>query len=81
MFNPTRIDEVSIQAIHLEARSKNVNPEIVGSSKPTVRKNKEKKKHKWKERKVNDVQKTSLHALTTRRMGMMMNIVGFFIRI
>ena len=34
MFNPTSINEVSIQATHLEARGKNVNPEVGGSSKP-----------------------------------------------
>eukprot|EP00253_Pinus_taeda_P021195 PITA_21195 len=57
MFNPTSIDEVSVQATHLEARGKNVNPEIGGSSKPTASKKKEKRKHKWKERKANSVQK------------------------
>jgi len=31
IFNPTRIDEVSIQATHLEARGQNVNAEIGGS--------------------------------------------------
>ena len=55
MFSPTSIDEVSVQATHLEARGKNVNPEIGGSSKPTASKNKEKKKQKWKERKANIV--------------------------
>ena len=44
MFNLTSIDEVSIQATHLEARGKNVNPEVGGSSKPTASKNKEKRK-------------------------------------
>ena len=43
MFNPTSVDDVSIQATHLEARGKNVNPEVGGSSKPTARKNKEKR--------------------------------------
>eukprot|EP00253_Pinus_taeda_P002220 PITA_02220 len=57
MFNPTSIDEVSVQATHLEARGKNVNLEIGGSSKPATSKNKEKKKQKWKERKANAVQK------------------------
>ena len=57
MFNPTSIDEVSVQATHIEARGKNVNPKIGGSSKPTASKNKEKKKQKWKERKTNIVQK------------------------
>ena len=57
MFNPTSIDEVSVQATHLEARGKNVNPEVGGSSKPTANKSKEKRKRKWKERKANVVQK------------------------
>jgi len=56
-FNPTSIDEVSVQARHLEARGKNVNPEIGGLSKPTASKNKERRKQKWKERKENTVQK------------------------
>ena len=53
MFNPTSIDEVSVQATHLEARGKNGNPEVGGSSKPIASKNKEKRKQKWKERKAN----------------------------
>ena len=57
MFNPTSLDDVSVQATHLEARGKNVNPEIRESSKPSKSKNKEKKKLKWKERKTNAVQK------------------------
>ena len=48
MFNPTSIDEVSVQAKHLEARGKNGNPEVGGSSKPIASKNKEKRKQKWK---------------------------------
>ena len=32
MFNPTSIDEVSIQATHLEARGKNGNLEVGGPS-------------------------------------------------
>ena len=36
MFNPTSIDEVSVQVTHLEARGKNGNPEVGGSSKPTM---------------------------------------------
>lgn len=58
MFNPTSIDELSIQATHLEARGKNGNPEVGGSSQPTASKNKEKRKHKWKERKTNIVYKS-----------------------
>ena len=59
MFNPTSIDEVSIHAIHLEARSKNGNPEVWRSSKPTGSKNKEKRKQKWKERKTNTLEKSN----------------------
>src|ERR1700733_8727891 len=44
VFNPTSIDEVFVQATHLEARGKNVNPEIGESSKPTASKSKEKRK-------------------------------------
>jgi hypothetical protein len=57
MFNPTSLDDVSVQATHLEARGKNVNPEVGGSSKYSVSKSKEKKKLKWKERKANTVKK------------------------
>ena len=55
MFNPTSIDEVSVQAMHLESRVKNGNLEVGGSSQPTARKNEEKRKQKWKERKTNTV--------------------------
>lgn len=57
MFNPTILDDVSVQATHLEARGKNVNPEVGISSKYSISKSKEKKKLKWKERKANIVQK------------------------
>eukprot|EP00253_Pinus_taeda_P010879 PITA_10879 len=57
MFNPTSIDEVSVQANYLEARGKNGNLEVGGPSQPTVSKIKEKRKHKWKARKVNTAQK------------------------
>jgi len=57
MFNPTSLDDVSVQATHLEARGKNVNPEVGGSSKYSVSKSKEKKKLKQKERKANTVKK------------------------
>lgn len=55
MFNPTSLDDVSVQGTHLEARGKNVNPEVGGSSKPSANKNKEKKKLKLKERKTSTV--------------------------
>ena len=51
MFNPTSLDDVSVQATHLEATGKNVNPKVGGSSKYSISKSKEKKKLKWKERK------------------------------
>ena len=57
MFNPTSSDDVSVQATHLEARGKNVNPEVGGSSKYSVSKRKEMKKLKRKERKANTVHK------------------------
>ena len=58
MFNPTSIDEASVQAKHLEARGKNGNPEFWGSSQPTASKNKEKRKQKWKATKANTTQKS-----------------------
>ncbi len=57
MCNPTSLDDVSVQAAHLEARGKNVNPEVGGTSKYSVHKSKEKKKLKWKERKENTIQR------------------------
>ncbi len=57
MFNPTSIDEVSVQASHLEARGKNGNLEVGGPSQPTVSKSKEKKKQKWKAMKATIAQK------------------------
>eukprot|EP00253_Pinus_taeda_P008789 PITA_08789 len=57
MFNPGSLDDVLVQATHLESRGKNVNPEVGGSPKHFVSKNKENKKLKWKERKENTVQK------------------------
>ena len=57
MFNPTSIDEVSVQATHLEARGKNGNLEVGGPTQPTVSKSKEKRKQKWKARKANTAKK------------------------
>lgn len=68
VFNPTSLNDVSVQATHLEARGKNVNPEVGGSSKYYVSKNKEKKKLKWKDRKVNTIKKVNRHhSLSQRR--------------
>eukprot|EP00253_Pinus_taeda_P006067 PITA_06067 len=68
-LRPTSIDEVSIQETHLEARGKNVNPKVGGSSKPTARKIKEKRKQKWKERKINTVQKTKSSCTHCKKDG------------
>ena len=57
MFNHTILDDVLVQATHLEARGKNANPEWWGSFKYSISKSKEKKKLKWKERKANTVNK------------------------
>eukprot|EP00253_Pinus_taeda_P034949 PITA_34949 len=58
MFNPTSIDEVFVQATHLEGRGKNGSPEVGGSSQPTASKNKEKRKQIWKAMKDNTAQKS-----------------------
>ena len=76
MFNPISIDEVSIQATHLEARGKNGNPEVGGPSQPTASKSNEKRK----QGRLTLHRKAKLHALTVKRMGMMMSIVGFCIQ-
>lgn len=55
MFNPTSLDDVLVQATHLESRGKNVNPEVGGTSKYSVSKSKVKKNLKWKEMKANIV--------------------------
>jgi len=69
MFNPTSIDEVSIQATHLEARGKNGNPEVGGPSQLTASKNKEKRKQKWKARKANTVQKSKASCTHCKKDG------------
>lgn len=73
MFNPTSIDEVSVQATHIEGRCKNVNPKVGGSSKPIARKSKENRKENGNRGRQMLYKRPSLHALTTRRMDMMMN--------
>jgi len=46
-----------------------VNSEVGGSSKPTASKNKEKRKHKWKERKANTIQKTKSSCTRYKKDG------------
>ena len=69
MFNPTSIDEVYVQATHLEARGKNGNPEVGGPSQPTVSKCKEKRKQKWKARKANAAQKAKATCTHCKKEG------------
>jgi len=80
MFNPTSIDEVSVQATHPEARGNNGNPEVGGPYQPTASKSKEKIKQKWKERKANTAQKSKASCTHVKRRGMMMSTVGFCIQ-
>eukprot|EP00253_Pinus_taeda_P011874 PITA_11874 len=69
MFNPTSLDEVSVQATHLGARGKNGNPEVGGPSQPTVSKSKEKRKQKWKARKDNIAQQGKASCTHCRKEG------------
>ena len=69
MFNPTSIDEVSVQATHLEARGNNGNPEVGGPSQPTVIKSKEKIEQKWKARKANTAQKAKASCTHCKKEG------------
>eukprot|EP00253_Pinus_taeda_P035413 PITA_35413 len=69
MFNTTSIDEVSVQATHLEARGKNGNPKVGGPSQPTVSKRKEKRKQKWKARKANTAQKSKASCTHCKKEG------------
>ena len=69
MFSPTSIDEVYVQATHLEARGKNGNPEVGGPSQPTVTKIKEKRKQKWKARKANTAQKGKVSCTHYKKEG------------
>ena len=80
MFNPTSIDEVSIQATHLEARGKNGNPKFGGSSQPTASKKRRKENRNGKRKRQILYKKASPHALTVRRMGMMMSTAGFYMQ-
>jgi len=69
MFNSTSIDEVSIQATHLEARGKNGSPKVGESSQPIASKNKEKRKQKWKARKANTTQKSKSSCTHCKKDG------------
>jgi hypothetical protein len=57
MFYPTSLDEVCVQATHLESRGKNVNVDFVKPLKSTEGKFKGKGKEKFKGNKTNTVKK------------------------
>ena len=57
IFNPTSLDDVSVQSTHLESTGKNENPDVGKSSKSFENQNKGKKKLKWKEMKTNTLTK------------------------
>eukprot|EP00253_Pinus_taeda_P008200 PITA_08200 len=69
MFNPTSIDEVSVQATHLEARGKNGNLEVGGPSQPTASKSEEKINQKCKARKANVAQKNKASCTHCKKEG------------
>ena len=60
IFNPTSLDEVCVEATHLEFRGKNVNVNFVKPFKPTEGKFKGKGKEKFKGKKTNTVKKEKL---------------------
>ena len=80
MFNPTSIDEVSVQATHLEARGKNVNPKIWDHQNPLQARTRKRGRKNGNRGRQTMYRKTNLHALTARRMEMMMNIASLCIR-
>lgn len=69
MFNPTSLDDVSVQATHVEVRGKNVTPDVGKSSKLIESKNKGKKKLKWKETKINTVKKDKASCIHSKKEG------------
>jgi len=69
IFNPTSLDDVSVQATHLEARGKNVTLDVGKSSKPIESKNKGKKKLKWKEKERDTVKKDKTSCTHCKKEG------------
>jgi len=69
MFNPNSLDDVSVQATHLEARGKNVTQDVGKSNKPIESKSKGNKKLKWKERKTNTVKKDKPSSTHCKKEG------------
>jgi hypothetical protein len=79
MFNPSNLDEVCVQATHLEARGRNETHE--GNKKPFSHGDKGKRKFKGNGKKMILLRKRekNLHANIVQRMAMMKTIVGNFI--
>ena len=78
IFNPSSLDEVCVQATHLESRRKNVNVDFVKPFKPTEGKFKGKGKEKFKGKKTNTMKKEKLHALIVRKKAIVRIIVVSF---
>ena len=76
MFNPTSIYEVSVQATHLEARGKNGSSEVGDHPNPLQARIRRKENINGKRGRPILYKRPSLHALTVRRMGMLMNTAG-----
>jgi hypothetical protein len=79
MFNPSNLDEVCVQATHLEARGRNETHE--GNKKPFSHGDKGKKKFKGNGKKNAIVKKEGekSHANIVQKMAMIKTIVGNFI--
>jgi len=80
IFIPTSIDEIFVQATHLEARGKNGNLEVRGPCHPLQARARRKESRSGKKGRLTLHRKEKLHALTIKRMGMMMSTVGFYIQ-
>lgn len=78
MFNPTKLDEVCVQATHLEARGKNIFEEI--SEKSFKSGNKGKGKFKGKDKKIlqSRKRKKNSHVNIVQKKAMMKTTVGNF---
>jgi hypothetical protein len=79
MFNPSNLDEVCVQATHLEERGRNETHE--GNKKPFSHGDKRKRKFKGNGKKNPVLRKRekNLHANIVQKMAMMKTIVGNFI--
>ena len=69
MFNTTSLDEVCVQATHLESRGKNVNVDFVKPFKPTEGKTKGKGKENFKGKKSNTTKKEKPRCTHCKKEG------------